>query len=129
MTRDAPHPPAEPAGALSAELAFQTVWETMADMLGTAAAATLVRRAAKHVGAAHPELGLHEFAIVREGFEYSCRVPAPWTRGALTFEAVRPLLREIAVLLHALTGTVVLSRLQAHPGFEHTQLFSIEEQR
>src|SRR5688572_27423237 len=51
-----PPAPVTLSGATAAEL-FGLLWDTMADVLGTAATATLLRRALKRAGARSADLG------------------------------------------------------------------------
>jgi hypothetical protein len=79
-------------------------------MLGTAAAAALLRRAAQRAIAASPELAA--FKITRESLEYEYEVPDAWHIGASEPpQALSELVRELWVLLVELTGTVVVTRL------------------
>lgn len=72
------------AGAIAAESSgselFATIWHALADILGTAAAATLLRRAAQQARATFPELSGLE--IARINLEYQYKVPAVWTQTA-----------------------------------------------
>ena len=95
------------AGAL-----FATIWEAMADVLGTAATAALLRRSIKRSKAQAPELD--GVVIRREGFEYSFELPEYWTGGTEEqLLALRSLARELSPLLIELTGPVVVRRLNA----------------
>ena len=62
--------------ASSAAELFELLWESLADVLGTAAAATLLRRAIKraasHISSA--ELVI----VVRNGPDYEYRLPETW---------------------------------------------------
>jgi hypothetical protein len=96
----------------TAEQLFELVWDTMADVLGTAATATLVRRSVKRAAGRTAELASLE--VRREGFDYSYIVPAGWrdpSPGAL--EELRELSRELSPLLVELTGPVIVRRLGA----------------
>ena len=93
----------------SADL-FALVWHALADVLGTAAAATLLRRAAQRATLASPELSALE--IARMNLEYVYRVPEAWTQpSAEPSQALCNLVRELWVLLAELTGSVVVARL------------------
>jgi hypothetical protein len=104
--------------AASAELLtgdlFGVLWRALADILGTAATATLLRRAARGAAPRWPEL--LDLAITRESFEYRYRVPASWNHATPnSSEALRDLVSELWSLLVDLTGSVVVSRLAQIP--------------
>lgn len=89
---------------------FATLWHALADILGTAAAATLLRRAAQGAAATFPELAALE--ITRVTLEYQYKVPAAWTRTAAEPpEALFLLVAELWTLLKELTGSVVVNHL------------------
>jgi hypothetical protein len=111
-----------PAGAgLSAAALFKLLWEGLADVLGTAATAVLVRRAARRAAARNPELA--ELAISREKLEYRFTLPRAWTERADAAAAIatadalalRELVGELRPLLVELTGPVVVRRLAQIP--------------
>ena len=96
---------------LSAAALFAIVWDALADVLGTAAAAAIVRRAVGRAAVDCPELV--DVVIVREDLDYAYRLPHKWslkTEGDPI--ALRELAAEIGRLLLELTGTVVISRLE-----------------
>lgn len=97
-------------GASAADL-FALLWETLADVLGTAAAATLLRRAIKR---AAPRIAWSEPVVVtREGLDYVYRVPETWSQPGNdeAVDALRIVAAELRVLLVELTGPVVIARL------------------
>lgn len=95
-----------PAAAL-----FAIVWDALAEVLGTAAAAAIVRRAAGRAAPRNPELV--ELVIVRENLEYRYTVPQAWSsKGPI---ALHELVAEMGRLLVELTGTVVIGRLEKIP--------------
>ena len=97
------------AGLSNAEL-FALLWRALADVLGTAAAATLLRRAAQRTAQAWPELAA--LAITREAMEYQYQVPSSWNEPApQASQALCALVRELWLLLVELTGPVVVARL------------------
>jgi hypothetical protein len=98
----------------SAAEVFATVWETVADVLGSATTAAIVRRAAGRAAARSPELvGL---VIVREELEYSYRVPSTWSQGSERgLLSLRLLAAEMGRLLVEMTGNVVVQRLEEDP--------------
>jgi len=102
------------SAAHSAGSIFGTLWRELADVLGTAAAASLVRRAAKRVVPRWPELAA--LSITRENLEYRYSVPAAWNDPSQKpTQALRELTRELWALLVELTGTVVVNRLAKIP--------------
>jgi hypothetical protein len=101
------------AGPSSATL-FVLLRDALADMLGTAAAATLLRRAAHRAAPRSTELA--ELGIVRDNLEYKYMLPAAWndsTKG--TQHALRHLVAELLPLLVELTGPIVVTRLAQIP--------------
>jgi hypothetical protein len=100
----------EPAAAAL----FAIVWDTLAEVLGTAAVAAIVRRAAGRAAAESPELV--ELLVVREDFEYRYKLPVAWSQQTERSPlALRVLAAEIGRLLVELTGTVVIQRLEQIP--------------
>jgi hypothetical protein len=98
----------------SASDSFTILWQVLADILGTAAAATLLRRAAKRAQERWPELA--GLSITREGLEYGYAVPPEWNDPALEpRRALCELTRELWTLLVDLTGPVVVGRLAQIP--------------
>jgi len=99
---------------------FAIVWETLAAMLGTAAAAAIVRRAAGRAGTQRPEL--IDLVVRREQLEYHYTLPDAWSQPAEAATAceraplaLRALVAEIGQLLVELTGTIVVGRLEEIP--------------
>jgi hypothetical protein len=98
-------------GAESAAELFDLLWGTLADVLGTAATATLLRRAIKQSAA---RTAWSEPAVVaRDGLDYTYRLPEAWKQPG-NDEAVdvfRIIAAELKRLLIELTGPVVVARL------------------
>ena len=93
------------AGAL-----FGILWRELADILGTAAVASLVRRAVQRAAPRRPELAA--LCVTRESLEYRYAVPSTWNEpGPHPVQALRELVGELWKLLVELTGTVVVNRL------------------
>jgi hypothetical protein len=92
---------------------FGIVWETLADILGTAAVATLVRRAAQRATPCWPELA--ELSVTLESLEYRYVLPASWSERANSAHGLRALVAELWTLLVELTGPVVVKRLLRIP--------------
>ena len=97
--------------ATSAAELFDLLWESLADILGTAATSTLVRRALKQVAS---QTSWSEPVIVtRNGLEYEYRLPETWKQpgNEEAVGALRVVAAELRVLLVELTGAVVVARL------------------
>jgi hypothetical protein len=97
--------------ASSAAELFELLWETLADVLGTAAAATLLRRAIKRAAS---QISLGELVIVvRNGPDYEYRFPETWRQpgNEEALSALRAMVGELRILLMELTGPVVVRRL------------------
>jgi hypothetical protein len=101
----------DPGGESAAEL-FDLLWGTLADVLGTAATATLLRRAIKR-GAARTAWS-EPVVVARNGLDYTYRLPDAWKQSG-NDEAVdvfRIIAAELKLLLIELTGPVVVTRLR-----------------
>jgi hypothetical protein len=97
--------------AISAAELFELLWESLADVLGTAATATLLRRAIKRA-AAHTSWS-EPVIIARKGLDYEYRLPETWQQpdNEEALGVLRILAAELRVLLVELTGPVVVRRL------------------
>ncbi len=93
---------------------FAALWDSLANLLGTAAAATLLRRAARRAVPRDPELA--ELAISRESLEYRYTLPSTWNdRTGGTQRALHHLVGELLPLLAELTGPVAVRHLAQIP--------------
>jgi hypothetical protein len=92
---------------------FDVLWANVAEVLGVAATATLVRRASKRAALRAPELA--DLTITREGLDYRYAVPASWRDAAAVPPGFVELYRELCVLLENLTGPVMIRKLSAIP--------------
>jgi hypothetical protein len=102
------------AAELSAGDLFTILWTALADVLGTAAAATLLRRAAQRAVPHWPELA--GLAITRERLEYRYSLPVTWRDPSVDPpRALCELARELCALLVDLTGPVIVNRLAQIP--------------
>jgi hypothetical protein len=104
-----------PRTAAAAEL-FQRLWDAVADLVGTAATAALLRRALKRASAKQPELA--EIVLRREGLEYAWALPAAWhdPEGREAVEHLQRLVRDdLHPLFRELTGPVIARRLARVP--------------
>ena len=95
----------------SAAKLFDLLWESVADVLGTAATATLLRRAIKR--AASQTSWPEPITVARNGLDYEYGLPESWKqRGNEEAKgALRVVAAELRVLLVELTGPVVVRRL------------------
>ena len=115
------------AGPSAADL-FGILWLGLADILGTAAAATLLRRAASRAVLGYPELA--ELAITRESLEYRYALPSAWSEStATTPRALRELARELWTFLIDLTGSVVVDRLAQIPALRDRGIIPEREEQ
>ncbi len=94
----------------AAEL-FALLWESLADIVGTAATATLLRRAIKR--AASQNSGFEPITVGRNGLDYEYLLPETWKQpgNEEAIGALRVVAAELRVLLVELTGAVVVRRL------------------
>ena len=93
---------------------FALLWKGLADILGTAAAATLLRRAIQRATPRAPELSA--LSITRESLEYRYTLPSNWTSPVSDPSgALSELAAELWPLLVDLTGSVVTQRLAQIP--------------
>jgi len=90
---------------------FDLLWESLADVLGTAATATLLRRAIKRA-ASHTSWS-EPVIVARNGLDYEYRLPETWKQpgNEEALGALRVVAAELRVLLVELTGPVVVRRL------------------
>ena len=97
-------------GTSAAEL-FDLLWESLADVLGTAAAATLLRRAIRQA-ASHTSWS-EPVVVARNGLDYEYRLPDAWKQPGNdeAVAALRAVAAELRMLLVELTGPVVVRRL------------------
>jgi hypothetical protein len=101
------------AAKLSGTALFRMLWDALVDVLGTAATATIVGRAARRALPRSPELG--ELSIARVDREYGYVLPRSFDRADGPPAPLRDLFGELQPLLVELTGQVVLRRLERVP--------------
>jgi hypothetical protein len=106
----------QPGKSPTAAELFQRLWDELAELVGAAATAALLRRAVKRAAVKQPELAA--LVLRREGLGYAWLLPAPWheleRRDAV--EQLRRLVHdELHPLLRELTGAVVARRLAQAP--------------
>jgi hypothetical protein len=95
----------------SAAQLFDLLWNNLADLMGTAAVATLVRRALGPASKKSPDLSA--LSVLKEELEYKYRLPDSW-QSDCDGESGRAL-HELLVtrtLLVQLTGPVAVRRLE-----------------
>jgi hypothetical protein len=93
---------------------FTLIWEALADLLGTATTAVVLRRAARRAVAACPELA--ELDISVRDFEYRYNLPRVWTeRRDATASGLGTLVGELLPILLDLTGRIAVRRLEEIP--------------
>ena len=97
--------------ATSAVELFDLLWGSLADMLGTAATATLLRRAIKQ--AASQTSWSESVVVIRNGLDYEYRLPETWKQpgNEKALGALRVVAAELRVLLVELTGPIVVRSL------------------
>jgi hypothetical protein len=106
---------------------FAILWDALADLLGTAATATLLRRAAKRASSRNPELA--GLSIKRDGlaFHYSC--PPGWNAASSGLPpALRELVAELRPLLIEMTGQIVIQDLEQILELRERGLFGLPEE-
>ena len=116
------HAGAEP----SVSALFTLLWEALADLLGTAATATLLKRASRRAAARSPELS--GLVIVREGVAYAYSCPPSWNAASDgTPTALRALIDELRPLLLEMTGRIAIRHLEQILELREAGLFAQEE--
>ena len=99
--------------ASSGATAFELVWATLVNILGTAAAASLIRKAARQGAVAYPEL--EELIVKRSDLDYSYKLPPAWEQTDRPPALVHLVHHELFPLLKILTGDIVVRRLVRVP--------------
>lgn len=114
-------------GETASEL-FVLLWNALTEMMGSPAAATLIRRAAKRARSSSARLEGFSISMVR--FDYQYTLPASWAGTSEdSLDALRALTSELQPILAELTGPVVLRRLRGIPEVERRGLFPDEGER
>ncbi len=99
--------------AVSGAALFKVLWDRLADMLGTTAAAVVLNRAARRARTRSPELdGL---TISRVDGQFGYTVPPSFARTKGPSVALVSLLDELRPLLVELTGQVAVRHLEEAP--------------
>ncbi|MBA3464326.1 MAG: hypothetical protein H0T46_30520 [Deltaproteobacteria bacterium] len=81
------------------------------DVIGTAAAATFLRRAIRKAAQRRPELEAIE--ITKNRLDYDYLLPDDWKHGRTNLAALAELSCDLEELLLDLTGTVMVRRLRS----------------
>jgi hypothetical protein len=112
----------------AAEL-FDLLWESLADVVGTAATATLLRRAIKQ--ASSQTSWSEPITVARNGLDYEYRLPETWKQpgNEEAIGAFRVVAAELRVLLVELTGPVVVRRLARLAPFRKLGIDFDEEEK
>jgi len=95
----------------SAAQLFDLLWESLCDVLGTAATAMLVRRA---IARSTSQTSWTEpITVARNGLDYEYHLPNTWKQSGNeeALGTLRVVAAELRVLLVELTGSVVVQRL------------------
>ncbi len=115
------------AGAGSAAHLFVLLWDTLSNILGTAATATLIARAVKRAMRSTPAFA--GVSITTKKFTYEYRLPDSWRApdNAAAMAAFDRLLEELVPLLTTLTGHVVVRQLARLAPFAAKRLLVEQE--
>jgi hypothetical protein len=106
---------------------FEFLWGSLADILGTAATAAILRRAARRAAERSPDLA--DLTIAKDGLEYRFTVPRSWQEPVQEVPAgLHELVRELRPLLVELTGAIVVRRLEQIPELRQRGIFSPNEE-
>ena len=102
---------------------FKLIWDSVADVLGTTATATLLRRAARRAMPRSPELD--ELEVLRTDAGYTYALPRALVgKVEHTPVALRELVGELRPLLVELTGQVVVRRIEQIPELQERGILS-----
>ncbi len=102
---------ADPAAGLSGNAIFKVLWDSLCDVLGLAATAALVGRAARKAEERSPEL--RDLTLDRLDGTYTYTLPRSFHSAGRPPAALGDLLQELLPLLFEQTGRVVVSRLES----------------
>ena len=112
----------------SAAALFSLLWDALVDLLGTAATAALLRRAAQSACRVNPELA--EVYVTREGLDYRYSLPGGWHAPAGAADrAFRQLVAELMPVLAELAGPVAARHLARVPELCERGVVLTEEER
>jgi len=105
------------SAGLSGTVLFRALWNGLAELLGTAATAALVGRAARRALPRSQEL--RDLAIERVDGEFQYVVPRSFDREEGPPAALRELAGELQPLLEEMTGGIAVRHLQRVPELRH----------
>jgi hypothetical protein len=106
---------------------FELLWDSLADILGTAATAAILRRAARSAAQRSPDLV--DLTIAKDGLDYRFTVPRSWQDPVEGLPAgLDELVRELRPLLVELTGAIVVRRLEQIPELRQRGTISPKEE-
>jgi hypothetical protein len=106
---------------------FTILWDALADLLGTAATAALLKRAARRAVERSPELAM--LIIRREELAYGYSCPSGWSAKASGAPpALRDLVEELRPLLIEMTGQIVVQHLEHILELREQGLFAPREE-
>jgi hypothetical protein len=107
---------------------FTILWDALADLLGSAPTAMLLKRSARRAAARSPELA--GLIIQRQGFVYTFNCPTGWSGSAgSTAPALRDLIVELRPLLIEMTGQLVIDHLEQFLELRELLLLAPQEER
>jgi hypothetical protein len=116
------------AAEIPAYALFGILWEALADLLGSAATATLLRRAARRGAMRNPEL--LELAVERQGLAWVYTCPPAWTGASPNhMDGLRALIGELRPILVEMTGPVVVQHLEQIHELRERGLLAPQEER
>lgn len=115
-------------GEIPVSTLFAILWESLADLLGTAATATLLRRAARRAARQSPELA--ELSIERHGLAWTHTCPPAWSGASPDhLHALHALIEELRPILVEMTGQLVIRHLEKIPELRERGLLAPQEER
>lgn len=103
----------DPTRGLSGAVLFSRLWDSLSGLIGTAATAALLTRAARRAMPRQPDL--RELSIERVDGEFHFVVPGSFDRASGPSAALRELAIELGPLLAEATGEVALRHLARVP--------------
>jgi len=109
-------PSADGTAELRGAALFKLIWDTVAEVLGTTATATLLRRAAQRAAPRSPELG--ELTMLRTEAGYTYSLPRGLVGKLEHTDPLRELVSELRPLLVELTGQLIVRRIEQIPGLQ-----------
>ena len=109
-------PSADGTAELRGAALFKLIWDTVAEVLGTTATATLLRRAAQRAAPRSPELG--ELTMLRTEAGYTYSLPRGLVGKLERTDPLRELVGELRPLLVELTGQLIVRRIEQIPGLQ-----------